>query len=1850
MLLGLLSLGARAQTMYDICFGEEGQEYCVEYPAGSSVKISVPSASKECYHFEQWMDGNTDNPRTVVVTQDSTFTATYALNDINVVTSPADAALGSTSGDGTFKCGTDVTITATAAEHYHFIYWEKDGAKVSESASYTFEVKGNHNETVTYVAYFAIDSVYVNVQANDDTKGTVEQSHSSLNTGKINPFTYEWWTEGVTVSATVTDGCYRFESWSDGSTENPHQLPSLEQDTINITANFVPRKDTLTIKYLKYSVDEITIANGDVISESDTETKVAVDCGTEPEITVTANRPCYVFSGWDLNNDNTIEQELDSTEVTITHTESALTSNRTITLMMRKAKFHVKIVFDPEQGTPWWAPGRPGETNDEWIECQFIQLSNSPKACYNFDHWQYGNDPRNTGTEWNGIYISSDTTFYAFYKEKSWNITFGPNEVQMGRVEATYSGSAATSPLPTMHCDSTFTLIPIANEGYRFLRWSDGNTDSVRNIVVDNETPMNFTAIFAPPITLTLRAQLEDGGLGGGEFENVVATTGTLTELTNDNPWSWYAQAPTEVSFSAKAESDCYEFKGWSDGETSASRTISLSDTVTYTALFKEKKYEVEVIILDAADNTELSRQTEEVRCTEPKFTWSYDGGECNEFVEWSDGTFEEHREFTNIVSDSVFTVYYTSYKSVISVQSADYHGTATIQETGTASAERYCGETLTLVARSTGGQCYEFKQWDDGNTDSIRTITVGKENKTYTASFGIREFTLSLSASPAEAATVAGGGTFECGEVIKGVKATPASDCYEFTGWSDGETELQHSDITMSCDKNLVANFKKKTYTLTVDVRYNGNAVDAADLVVNGEAGNSCTFECSPGDASVEATIKNGYCFVGWDINNDGQVDPGMAITDSLQQTASCTATATDVNTVITLLVRPRKCRMTVYTTGSMTDTTTNWFDFGSFHQIYNQAGQCNDVTRITAGAAEREVWSISTGGVYGFTLVSDTMFTRYISEHPVYVRFAPNDATYGRVDGESGGQTYSSPMKVYCGDTITLVPVAADHSRFVGWSDGVTDSVRTIYVDMPMPTDTYTAVFAPEKERLTLNAVIVKGGAETGNGGGVFVLDPLPNGYTNPVAGGTYVYSYQEQVEVSPVAESGYRFIGWKDTNDSVRSLTMTEDMSLTALFEKITYTVTVVTNPAGAATAITDKTEYEPGETVKLSLSVSQCYTFASWADGTTDINKTFVISSDTTLYATLAVVQYTFTVNSADSSKGTASGGGTYTCGSEVTATATPAANYRFLRWQENDSRQNPYSFTLSGNTTMTAEFEEDKYSLTVNVEPSGTATVSGGGTYFNGSDVTVQVTPDDCRKVVSWSDNAPATDTRTIHLVSDTVITVYTDKQTYTCTINLNPAEAGAPTVQTMSCGESYNISAPEVYGWHFISWEDGTTGQRYIGNAQGDTTFTANYERELYTVTVDCDATRGTVAGGGTYLYDDVAQLVATPDSGYQFVGWSDGTTDAVYNLRVESDTTLTAFFRIIPFTIYVIQEDTVCIGEDYTLPSGTVVPYPSAATLYVDSTDFEYEQGVWCKRIFTITLYPSEASPEPRISVLPEARAGEPLSLTEATESSLSDFASRAAALSPAAIGYYWELQDLETGRYEQYRNTSIPEVDFLTLRFVVVTPCQVLPSQPVTIPVGPKRVDPYGYCISVVYMNVDADTTILEIDTKRMFHLGFNFSETDVAWYKVIGKMDDAEAEVVDDEFIAEGYTLPLSRMALHDGEYYARISLPEQTELVPCSDVLCSDAVQYTAATFDDFLLVPNQVKSGEVMTLLGLKDTDVATIRVYDSTGHLLHETEVSNTTYFDYQTTGNSGVYMMRVQTEDRKKTLKFFIK
>lgn len=160
------------------------------------------------YHFVQWSDGSTDNPRSLVLTQDTVLTAEFTINNYTISTLCNDTERGTTSGDVTTTYLDYVTISATANYGYHFSHWD--------DYNYDNPRKVQVTEDKTYTAYFDKNTYYI-------TK------NYDSNQGYVDGYSSGEYLDNITLTAEANYG-YHFVKWSDGNTDNPRHF-ILTQDT-----------------------------------------------------------------------------------------------------------------------------------------------------------------------------------------------------------------------------------------------------------------------------------------------------------------------------------------------------------------------------------------------------------------------------------------------------------------------------------------------------------------------------------------------------------------------------------------------------------------------------------------------------------------------------------------------------------------------------------------------------------------------------------------------------------------------------------------------------------------------------------------------------------------------------------------------------------------------------------------------------------------------------------------------------------------------------------------------------------------------------------------------------------------------------------------------------------------------------------------------------------------------------------------------------------------------------------------------------------------------------------------------------------------------------------------------------------------------------------------------------------------------------------------------------------------------------------------------------------------------------------------------------------------------------------
>tara|TARA_S200000501_G_scaffold186130_1_gene175040 strand:+ start:42 stop:434 length:393 start_codon:yes stop_codon:yes gene_type:complete len=95
--------------------------------------------------------------------------------------------------------------------------------------------------------------------------------------------------------------------------------------------------------------------------------------------------------------------------------------------------------------------------------------------------------------------------------------------------------------------------------------------------------------------------------------------------------------------------------------------------------------------------------------------------------------------------------------------------------------------------------------------------------------------------------------------------------------------------------------------------------------------------------------------------------------------------------------------------------------------------------------------------------------------------------------------------------------------------------------------------------------------------------------------------------------------------------------------------------------------------------------------------------------------------------ADSSMGSIDfKAGSYAVGEAVTFNATPQTGYTFVNWTDSSTNQtysnNPLTINIDGNTTLIANFERNKYTLTVNIVGQGEVSQNLGSNKVNSKTV------------------------------------------------------------------------------------------------------------------------------------------------------------------------------------------------------------------------------------------------------------------------------------------------------------------------------------------------------------------------------------------------------------------------------------------------------------------------------------------------------------------------------------------------
>ena len=341
-------------------------------------------------------------------------------------------------------------------------------------------------------------------------------------------------------------------------------------------------------------------------------------------------------------------------------------------------------------------------------------------------------------------------------------------------------------------------------------------------------------------------------------------------------------------------------------------------------------------------------------------------------------------------------------------------------------------------------------------------------------------------------------------------------------------------------------------------------------------------------------------------------------------------------------------------------------------------------------------------------------------------------------------------------------------------------------------------------------------------------------------------------------------------------------------------VEYSIEVYVNDATMGTA---KVDINNACGAQISATANIGYHFVRWNDGNTDNPRTLVLTQDTTLIAEFAINQYTITTRASHNERGTTQGDTTITYLEYITISATANYGYHFTQWSDGVTT-NPRQVQVTEDKIYTADFEKNTYSVSLSCnEEQGN--VEGAKTAEYLDTVTISATPNIGYHFVQWNDGN-TDNPRTLVLTQDTTLIAEFAINQYTITTRASHNERGTTQGDTtITYLEYITISATANYGYHFTQWSDGVTTNPRQVQVTEDKIYTADFEKNTYSISLFCNEEQGTVEGVTSAEYLDTVTISAKPNIGYHFVQWNDGNTDNPRTLVLTQDTKLTAEFAL---------------------------------------------------------------------------------------------------------------------------------------------------------------------------------------------------------------------------------------------------------------------------------------------------------------------------------------------------------------
>jgi hypothetical protein len=546
-------------------------------------------------------------------------------------------------------------------------------------------------------------------------------------------------------------------------------------------------------------------------------------------------------------------------------------------------------------------------------------------------------------------------------------------------------------------------------------------------------------------------------------------------------------------------------------------------------------------------------------------------------------------------------------------------------------------------------------------------------------------------------------------------------------------------------------------------------------------------------------------------------------------------------------------------------------WIVF--YSEANNPASYCSF---SSTGVEDASLYS-QTGQSWNFLTDRSWLIKTYITEGTyTYTLYRDGNAVVNNINGNTW--------------TNNNVPVGFyDYHVTTNYFCGESDPSNTIRVRVGNPPCSVSAIASP-----------TNGGTVTGNG----------------------IYNYGQTCTLTASPATGYDFINWTkngtpvSTNTSY-SFTVTEETSTyVAHFQLQSFTIDASVIPSTSGT-VTGAGTYNYGQTCTLTATPNPGYTFLRWTKNGTQVstnsNYSFTVMESASFVAHFQLNNYVISISSNPSNGGTVSGGGAYHYGDNCTVTATTNYGFNFINWTEDGntvSNQPSYTFTITSDRNLVANFTTQNYIITVMANPTEGGTVSGSGGYNYGDNCTLSATANTGYVFHRWTKNGMQVSTSPSYSFDVTESATFVAHFTmvdYNISVAANPTEGGNVNGGgTFNYGQICTVQASANIGFVFVNWmENGaqvSDQPTYSFTVTGNRNLVAHFNPLSYEITAEADPEiGGIIVGAGTYPASGTATLNAVPNDSYLFQNWTEGNTIvselATYTFTVDQSRHLVAHF-----------------------------------------------------------------------------------------------------------------------------------------------------------------------------------------------------------------------------------------------------------------------------------------------------------------------------------------------------------------